>query len=208
MGKKDIMLKTRDNVSIAGSFFKPDSPNGKGLILLHMFRNNRHSYDEFANEAVSVGFTVMAIDFRGHGDSQGDMAKFSDSDFRSMQSDAEAAKEYLKSNNISRIYVIGASIGANTALNLAASDRSISGAVALSPSKNYHGIDTTASTGKFDKRLFIVSAEGDTQSFGDSVSIYENATGDKFFRRYNNSQHGTNLLDKRLATEILDWLEK
>ena len=201
--KGRVELKTQDNKTIIGTYYPSDGKTG--LVLLHMLNNNKHSYDKFASIA-SKNYKVLSIDFRGHGESGGDWHSFTDKDFIAMEKDAKAAADYLKSKGCSKVYVIGASIGANTAINLAAHDKDITGAVTLSPSRNYHGIDTEDSIKGFNKRLFIATSKEDIQSYEDSLYLYDKAAGDKQIEEFAGSLHGTNLLSSKFTIYILSWI--
>lgn len=203
-----LQLKTEDKKSIAASYYPSDNNNSTGLVLLHMLNSSRHSYDGFAESAQAMGFAVISLDFRGHGDSEGKWQNFNEEDFRNMELDAKAAYNYLKSKKTAGVYAIGASIGANTAINFAYHQTDILGAVALSPSKNYRGISTEEALVNFTKRLMIVTSSGDEKSYADSVWIYNAAKGDKHIEKFDNSYHGTNLLGTKLIESIIGWINK
>ncbi len=50
---------------------EPDGPPAPGLIVGHGAGSRRTRHEAFCREACSSGFAVLALDFRGHGDSGG-----------------------------------------------------------------------------------------------------------------------------------------
>jgi alpha-beta hydrolase superfamily lysophospholipase len=202
--ESDVSLITADNLVIMGTFHKASSD--KGLILLHQLNSNRHSYDEFTKVALKNDYSVLAIDFRGHGDSERKWQEFNEDDFRAMENDVFAAKKYLKEQNIKKIYIIGASIGANTAINYAAKNKDIEGVVALSPSFNYKGISTRETILNFNRPLMIMVSKGDSQSLNDSMIMSQLTTVDLVV--LTSSTHGTDMQDNITESKIIEWLNK
>ncbi len=200
---KDVTFKTEDNVKIAATHYI-----GKGncVILLHMLSRDRRDWDNFAVKLNSLGYNVLAIDLRGHGESDLDFLKFTSTDYNNMVKDVAAAKKYL---NKSKIFVIGASIGANVALNYAVKDKDVKGIVLLSPGADYRGVETLKAIMKYDRPIIIVSSEDDFQSIGASRQLYSFAGKQRELKEYQDAGHGTNMFVKPdLADSIIDWLDK
>ena len=136
---KEVSLETEDNFEIKADYF--DASSDKSLILLHQLSMTKHSWKNFAQKAQEKGYNVLAIDLRGHGVSQGDWEQFNDKDFINMILDVKAANNFLKEKYPkTKIAVIGASIGANLAIQYLAKFN-ISTSIALSPGINYRGLD-------------------------------------------------------------------
>jgi len=147
-----ISLKTEDGFNIVGSYYKGKT-DGKGIILLHMLGRNRHDWDNFALILQKEGYSVVSIDMRGHGESQGNFKSFSENDFNNMKLDVKAAKEFLTGKGATTFGIIGASIGANTALNYAVSDSSIKSIVLMSPGLDYRGVKTDSTIKDYDRTV-------------------------------------------------------
>ena len=67
-----------------------------------------------------------------------------------------------------KVSIIGASIGANIALNYAVSDHSVKSVILLSPGLDYMGVTTLAPITQYKNPIYIAGAEGDSQSVKDS----------------------------------------
>jgi pimeloyl-ACP methyl ester carboxylesterase len=85
------------------------STEGVPLLLLHGFGNEAHIWDDFA-PAVAPHYRTIAMDHRGHGDSDWDPEQRYG--FESMVRDVEAVTEAL---GIERVVVIGHSLGGRIA---------------------------------------------------------------------------------------------
>jgi len=212
-----VNFETDDGFKIYGNFYEPENPNGKALILLHMLRTNKDYWHDFAEKLKERGYYVLAIDLRGHGESVFKNGKkmtweeFSESDFKNMVLDVKAAKLFLieKGVNEKSIGIIGASIGANTALNYAATDEEIKAIALLSPGLDYRGVKTEEAMKIYDRPVFIAASKEDEPAASSSQKLYELAAGKKVLKMYENAGHGTWMFGKTdLQKELLSWLEE
>ncbi|MBU5688752.1 MAG: alpha/beta fold hydrolase [Candidatus Aenigmarchaeota archaeon] len=212
-----VSFKTDDGFLIYGNLYEPENSNGKALILLHMLRTDKSYWQDFAEKLKQKGYTVLAIDLRGHGESVLKNNKkvtwqdFNENDFRNMVLDVKAAKLFLieKGINERKIGLIGASIGANTALNYAATDEEIRFIALLSPGLNYRGVTTEEAIKIYDRPIFIAASKEDEPAASSSQKLYELASGQKVLKMYENAGHGTWMFGKtNLDQELISWLEK
>lgn len=223
--RERVVFTSEDGVLLVGSYYKPrigTSNSTPSVILLHMLGMDRSTWDKFAQELSQNGYAVLSVDLRGHGESikQANHTisyqSFMPKNFKNMTLDVKAAKKYLiegRKANPNQISIIGASIGANLALNYAASDHSIKSVILLSPGLNYRGISTLDAIMKYKNPIYIATAEDDSESAKDSKILCEKITcaeNLKIFEKTN--VHGTNMLsDKmvgsKLQSLILSWLD-
>lgn len=205
---ENIIFHARDNTNLVSTFWQG---NGPSVILLHQFNKDRHSYDSFAQELHKNGFSVLSFDFRGFGESGLNKDQFDVNDFLSLVSDVKAAKRFLeeRNSNTEKIFIIGASIGANTAMNYAPIDSHVEGIVLLSPGLEYKGIKIEESAKQYQGNIFLVSSEGDEYSNKTVHKIMDIAkTADKEIKIYPGSAHGTDLFYKSdLNKLIIDWMK-
>jgi alpha-beta hydrolase superfamily lysophospholipase len=213
----EVNFTTDDGFIIYGDFYEPEKPNGKALILLHMLRTDKSHWNEFAQKLKERGYYVLAIDLRGHGKSiqrNGitiTWQEFTENDFKNMVLDVKAAKLFLIENGISSksIGIIGASIGANTALNYAASDEEIRVIALLSPGLDYRGVKTEEAMKVYDRPVFIAASKEDEPAASSSLKLYELAIGRKELKMYDNAGHGTRMFaSTNLMEDLINWLEK
>lgn len=197
---------TQDGQTIAYQLYAGKA-GSTPVILLHMLGRTRADWDSFARWLQKNGYTVIAADSRGHGQSTGEWKRFAEADFQNMIYDVAALKSVLESKNadVKKLTIIGASIGANTALNYAASDSDVATVVLLSPGLDYKG-STTANT-KFNKAFLIVASNDDEYSAQSSQEIANNNAYAKIVL-FDNAGHGNSMFAKKeLAPMILDWLK-
>jgi alpha-beta hydrolase superfamily lysophospholipase len=225
---KQVSFLTDDKVLIVGTYYS-SSPSNKNasahaIILLHMLGHDRNDWNPFASTLSnnSFGYAVLSIDLRGHGESLNQNGKaisfqsFTPNDFNKMVLDVKAAKQFLvtqKGINPNDIAIVGASIGANVALNYAASDPSISGVVLLSPGLNYKGVITSDSIRKYVNPIYIVTAGKDPIAGNDPQTLCNEINcGNKLKVYQDSSSHGTDLffdksLNPPLDKLVLLWLD-
>lgn len=201
---EDVNLKTSDNVNIAATYYKSDS--NEGIILLHMLNKDKSSWSEFAKK-LQTKYKVLAIDLRGHGNSDLNWKSFSDKDFNNMLLDIDAANDFLKMEGANKIAIIGASIGANLALNYG-TENDVSTAILLSPGLEYRGIKTEDAITKFNNPILIVTSKKDSYSYDSSNKLYPLAVGKKELKIYEGERHGTDMLDNDLENLISNWLDE
>ncbi len=192
-----------DNIQIAGTYY--DSNSSDGVILLHMLPNTKEAYKEYGKE-LQKDYKVIAIDFRGFGESDLDWKTFDDNDWNKLVDDVHAAREYLESNGVNKINIIGASIGANTALNYAAENKDVNAIVLLSPGLNYRGIKTDKTIKQFDGNILIIVNDGDTGSYEDSKKLSE-LNNEVVLKVYKGNKHGTNMLNSEVKNLIKGFIK-
>jgi dienelactone hydrolase len=197
-----VRLMTADNVTLVGSYY--DAP-GDGIILLHQFQRNRQSWDSFAKELQQQGLAAIAIDLRGHGESEGNLQAFTDQDFQAMLQDAEAAATFLQKREKRIGAIVGASIGANTALRYSAIHKTP--AVLLSPGLTYHGIDINDTTS--NAPTLIIAAKSDNYAYTSSVELdRNNLFGEHRLLVIKGNKHGTDMLPEPGVTKtMLDFVQ-
>lgn len=208
----EVTLTTSDDIKITGTHYSAQGENKPGVILLHMLSRSRKDMSDLAEILQESGYPVIAIDLRGHGESDLNWMEFSDSDFNSMVLDVEAAKDFLVEKGIgeTNVIIIGGSVGANVALNYAAEDEDIRGIVLLSPGLEYRGVKTEDAMVAYGQRpVLIVASEGDTYSAESSQKLYSLAGERSEIKIYPSSAHGTGIiLSQNAAPFILDWIQE
>lgn len=217
---KPVKLKTSDGVEISGDFWTTsDVKNAPAVILLHMMPSTKDSWKDFAKKLNSEGFQCLAIDLRGHGESTDGPDGFRDfTDKQHQQSirDVEAAAEFFVSKGISmdKIFLAGASIGANLALQYQSEHPEIKASILLSPGLNYRSIETEPAVKKLQKnQSLFLSAGGENDDYSTETvqKLFEIAKVDnKELKVLQKAGHGTNIFieEPSLMDEAIGWLKK
>jgi pimeloyl-ACP methyl ester carboxylesterase len=81
----------------------------RGVVLAHGAAFNKESWAEQARPLAKAGFRVLAIDFRGHGESRG--GPNTPRSLVGLSYDVLAAVRYLHENGAKTVSVVGASLG-------------------------------------------------------------------------------------------------
>jgi pimeloyl-ACP methyl ester carboxylesterase len=106
-------LESEDNIYISAFKYTPKGYKSHGSVIVgHSFFGNKLNMQPLSIELVKRGFTVINIDFRGHGASGGNF------DRGALTKDVMAAVEYIEQNlpDITEIGLVGHSLGAEAAL--------------------------------------------------------------------------------------------
>ena len=124
-----VTLRTDDGLTLSAQWYEPSSQPAPAVILVHMLNRSRRDWEAFAHRLAGEGIGALAIDLRGHGESQRFVSpSATDTGYASMVHDVKAARRYLASRadvQQSRVGIAGASLGANVAALAAAADGSL-----------------------------------------------------------------------------------
>ncbi|MBI5787027.1 MAG: alpha/beta fold hydrolase [Candidatus Niyogibacteria bacterium] len=213
-----VDFKTADGANICASHWRGEK-GSPAVLLLHMMPAARSSWDDFAAKLYENGFGVLAIDLRGHGESEGGpdgWRNFSDEDHQKSIEDVRAAVAFQATEGHSKFFIAGASIGANLALEYLAESERVSAAVLLSAGLNYRGIQALPLVEKVrpEQGVFLVAAKDDVRSGGSAAEmaeeIFRESAGKKEMRILEYGGHGTDMfrMHPELADEIITWLNK
>ena len=186
-------------VSSAGSTESPV------VILLHMYRNDRSSWDPLVPELVDKGITVLALDQRGHGESTqrgNETVRVEDiprDEFgavvRDGVKDVAAARAYLAGRgfDVSRVALVGASYGCTVALLAAEAVEGVRAVALLSPGTAYFGVDVREIAKRLALPLMAVAAEDDGQAAAAARSLTDGRRARSDLQVFEKGGHGTRL---------------
>src|SRR6266404_3216440 len=111
-GQKTVSFPTADGGVVSADSY---GVGEQGVVLAHGGRFNKGSWEKQAKALAAARFRVLAIDFRGYGQSRGP----GDSDPMSapLHMDVLAAVRYLRKGGAKTVAVVGASMGGGAAPN-------------------------------------------------------------------------------------------
>jgi len=218
----EISVLTRDNLKVSVKNYIPESKEKlPAVILIHMLGKDKTSWNKFIPRLLENGYAVFNVDMRGHGRSTKIQngheifyTNMNETDWKKLPDDVLDIINFIqneKSVNKDKISIIGASIGANTAI-IEGSEYpdKIKAVVALSPGLDYHGLITLDAAKKLDIPIFIASSEGDTYSLESSNQLNKVVKSTHDLLIYKGSEHGTNLLNQSedLENKVISWLNE
>ena len=205
-----VTLRTTDGVSLAGTWYEPAARPAPAVILVHMLQRSRKDWDSFGARLASEGIGALAIDLRGHGESQGAVGE----NLSVMLEDIKAARRHLAGRfdvNHSRIGLAGASAGANLAALEAAVDSGTASLALLSPSLDYRGLRIEAAVRKYGSRpVLLVAGDDDPYAMRSAKDLQKAGGGIRELLILKNAGHGTNMLSapEDLPQQLVHWFRR
>ena len=195
-------VNTADGVSLSMSAW---GEGERGVVLLHGHQRSGQDWSSLGPRLASSGFHVVAVDLRGHGQSQGPSDAYS-----AMTEDVRAAVGWLTQHGATQVQLVGAAFGANLALAAAADDSRVQGVVLLSPQLNAQGYKPSTVIGSYGPRpLLIVASEEDLLSARAAKYLDAKAQGPHTLELLSGAGSGARMLNAAptLEPSIVAWLQ-
>jgi len=205
VAQQQVSFSTQDGGVVHADVY---GSGDRGLVLAHGGRFTKDSWTEQMPAFLNAGFRVLAIDFRGRGQSRGPQSKSGE---EGAEYDVLAAVRYLRKTGAKTVAIIGASFGGE-----AAADASID----AEPGEIDRLVLLAAWTDRppekiKGRKLFIVArddANGDGLRLPRIRANYEKASGPKELLILEGSAHAQFLFATdqrdRLLREILRFLSQ
>lgn len=178
-----------------------------GAVFTHMLGSRKEQWQPLLESATRQGISACAPDLRGHGENAA--LTLTEADYFQMTNDVIAAVNHLRGQKIVRVALVGASIGANLSLRVAADDPAIAAVALLSPGMEYHSVTTQDAIARYGARpLLILTGTDDGYSARSSRRLNQLSTGPHQLIEIPGGAHGTELLsvDPTLPDSILGFL--
>lgn len=180
-----VRFSTSDGITLAGTLF---GSGPAGVVLAHMFPTDQTSWHPFARQLAAEGFRALAFDFRGYGGSGGPRR------IDLIDRDVRAASGYLRSRGVTRVALVGASMGGTAAIKVAAQDGAAALVVISSP-QAFRGLTvSSAELARLRMPSLWIGSEGDGVTAA-MRAMYAAAGGPRTLHIYPGSAHGTYLFD-------------
>jgi dipeptidyl aminopeptidase/acylaminoacyl peptidase len=103
-----VEVEAADGLLLRGDYYAPAAENAPAVLLLHQLGSSRVSWSPLIPALLDEGYTVLAVDLRGHGETGGT------SDWTAAVSDVETWLDWLRAQpgvRADAVSIIGASIG-------------------------------------------------------------------------------------------------
>ena len=213
-----INFNTGDGVKIVGNWLCPAGA-AYAALLLHMMPAVKESYAPLQKALEASGVASFAIDLRGHGESTQDARgeildykNFTDAQHQASRLDVDAAFNFLKSKEFdeNKIALVGASIGANLAIDAMARYKEIKRAVALSPGLDYRGVKTDSAIKNLNsgQKIWLIAGQNDEYSAQSVAALHKIKEISSQLTVFPGPDHGTNLFSsqKTLVADIVKFI--
>jgi len=110
-----LTLTSEDGLTLTAWYTPPT--NGRAILMLHGHSANRDQFLEHADYLMDAGYGLLMLDFRNHGDSEGNATSMGFHEIK----DARAAYQYLEAqDDVQQIVLWGHSMGGAVASQLMA----------------------------------------------------------------------------------------
>jgi len=209
-----VDLAAADGTKLKATFFPAGKP-GPGVLLLHQCNLQRKGWDGLATQLAAAGISVLTLDYRGYGDSEGKAPKDLPPDEGAKvlnerwPADVDVAFTYLVSQPGVDARVAGAggaSCGVNLAIHLAMRHPEVKSLVLLSGNADRQA---RAFLEKSEKMPVLLAAADDDAGAVELMEwVYSLSTnpGSKFLE-FPNGGHGVHIFaaHKELPASITDW---
>ena len=187
-----VHFTTQDQVQLTGWFSGNDRTTA--IICSHEYRGTKDDWSNSAPWLAARGFMVLAYDFRGWGDSQGQY------DPSKEDRDVLAAIAFVHSHGAKKVILLGASMGADISLIVAAETK-VAGVITLSPEYLF-GLSNDQIRVITVPKLFINSV--DDSYADDTRQMFQNAEPPKELHLYPGSAHGVEIFNTENGQDLIE----
>lgn len=209
-----VTLKAPDGITLKATYYSPGKP-GPAVLLLHQCNSDRASWAPFATAASARGYHVLALDYRGFGESGGILSDDPNTQFQvttvKWPGDVDAAFDWLVAQpgvDKTRVAAAGASCGVNQSVQLARRHPEVKTVLLLSGPVAPDGREHLRTTPWMP--VFAAASDGD----GGAVETmrwllgWSRNPGNKMLA-YKAAGHGTEMfaVEKGLQPAMLEWLD-
>ena len=209
-----VTLKAADGVALKATYYPAPKP-GPGLMLLHQCNRDRSAWAAFATAAAARGYHVMAMDYRGYGESGGtrpeNNAEFAAQVAGKWPADVDLAFDWLVAQpgvDRSRIAAAGASCGVNQSVLLARRHPEVRTLMLLSGNVVPEGREHLRTSAWMP---ILAAASRDDGNAIDSMKwlLGWSASAKNRMVEYKAAGHGTDMfaVEAGLQPLMLDWLD-
>jgi len=197
LGGEHVSFTTSDGILLRGHLYGSRGAMGAvstGVILAHMFPADQSDWTDFAQVLAAHGYQALTFDFRGFTESEGPLGtQFADRDLL-------AAYQFLRPR-VSRIFIAGASLGAEAAILVAAREP-VAGIICISTPVSFGGLNVEQVVRQVRAPMLFVTSADDPLVAGQPEILYRLAEGPKSFEVFAGRAHGTAILFGPHGTEL------
>jgi len=195
-----VTFTTSDGINLAGTLF---GEGDTAVILAHQGTPgaDQRSWQSFASLLSEHGYAALTFDFRGVGQSEGELQ------YGNLAIDVSAAAQFLEERGYQKILCVGASMG-GTACIRAAQDHTFDGMVILASTmtagRGANSLQLTPDDleNLTQPKLFISAKKDFAPVVNDTKRMYELSPNPKNLLFLSGVQHGTNLFDTDSGDEL------
>ena len=212
-GSKEITFQSTDGVKLDGRLFGPDKGSA-GVVLAHMFPADQSAWYFFADRLGDLGYRVLTFDFRGYCPGGDAGCSGGEKNIPAIWQDVEGAVAALRSKGVTRLALVGASMGGTASLIVAAKQgRDIDAVITLSAPLAFEGLDAGPQVlAEISAAKLFIAGNEDLSAAQAVDAFYGQSLQPKRPVILTTDDHGTDILSGNQAgivsTEMINWLER
>jgi pimeloyl-ACP methyl ester carboxylesterase len=199
------------DLDLAGRVFGPEEATA-GVVLAHMLPADQSAWYETAAALGARGYRALTFDFRGYCPGGDAGCSEGDKDIGAADEDLRAAVAYLRDQGVSRISLVGASMGGTAALIVAGEPGTdIVAVVTLSAPQLIEDLAVSPEAlGALTAAKLFIAGTGDVTAAQAADAFYNQTQQPKREELVTTDDHGTDLLSgnqgSRVESLIEGWL--
>ena len=208
---KDVTIASGDGFPLRATW-QSAGKSGPGVLLLHQCNADRRIYDNLGTMLSAAGYNVLALDFRGFGNSRNaqytDLASARDK----MPGDIDAALAFLSSQDLvnrTLLGIAGGSCGVNQAIMAAKRHPEVRTLVLLSGGTDADGEAFVRNSAKMP--IFGAASEEDASAAAAIRKIVGmSANQDSQLTMFKDAGHAASMFAKQpdLEADIVIWVRR
>jgi dienelactone hydrolase len=218
LAAETITVTTTDEKAIVGTVHRPAAGTClPAVLLVHQYMRDRWQWSDLPEQLAARGYLVLAIDLRGHGDSDEQDGYLPEvlTDPDQAPLDVHAALDWLRARDDvdpGRIGIVGTSIGAYLAGVAVVLEWGAGSVVAISPlteaiqglARHHEAVVLS------DVYCIATSGDSDGAQARSCEQLVEAATGRTRIEIFDTADHGVEILERQpeLAIPIIEWLDE
>jgi pimeloyl-ACP methyl ester carboxylesterase len=212
-GSKEITFQSSDGVKLDGRLFGPDKGSA-GVVLSHMFPADQSAWYFFADRLGDLGYRVLTFDLRGYCPGGDAGCSEGEKNIPAIWQDVEGAVAALRSKGVTRLALVGASMGGTASLIVAAKQgRDIDAVITLSAPPAFEGLDAGPDVlAEVSAAKLFIAGNGDISAAQAVDAFYGQSLQPKRPVILTTDDHGTDILSGNQAgivsTEMINWLAR
>ncbi len=187
-----VTFQSEDGITLGGTLY---GSGRVGVILSHMFPTDQTGWAGLAQEMANLGYLVLTYDFRGYGQSEGQVQ------IDQIDKDLRAAVAFIRQQGAEKVALVGASMGGTATVKIAAEDPGIVAVVVWSSPLAFRGLTAELSeVAALTMPALFLGAEADPVT-ADTQRMSETAPSAELFI-YSGDGHGTFTLEMTQGPEV------
>jgi len=186
-----VRLRAADGATLGGHLY---GAGEVGVILAHQYNGDQTGWTDFALVLAAHGYQALTFDFRGFPES-GPIVHVPDAPV-----DLMAAYDFMQPR-VKRLFIVGASMGSDAAIMLAAQHR-VCGLILLSTPVEFGGLNVYDADAQVKAPMLFIETAGDPFVAGQSEMLFKHAVAPKSLKIYSGSEHGAEILAGAHGVEL------